>query len=373
MRPQPHHDEPISPDEINVDGARLDRARDVLRRGVDENAFPGAVVCALRRGQIFLHEAVGTLDGERPAATSTIYDLASLTKPLATAASTLVLAEQGRLALAAALPAFLGEAAGHLSGVTLLHLLTHTSGLPAWAPLHEKDPGIDAAVASILRLPAAPPGTKYEYSCLGFILLGKIIEVVSGQPLDVFARENVFAPLGLEDTGYRPDVALHGERIAPTRSKERVAPDEDTQATLVGVVHDGNARALGGVSGNAGLFGTARDVARFGDAVRQGGPCGQRFFGAPTTLRCLENQIRPDIGAHTLLFFAGGNPLCPAGDLLSSRAVGHSGFTGTILTLDPQYDLTVALLTNRVLSDPEGARWLSVRRRFLNALAAALC
>src|SRR5215218_9577322 len=89
MRPQPHHDEPISPDEINVDGARLDRARDVLRRGVDENAFPGAVVCALRRGQIFLHEAVGTLDGERPAATNTIYDLASLTKPLATAASTL--------------------------------------------------------------------------------------------------------------------------------------------------------------------------------------------------------------------------------------------------------------------------------------------
>jgi CubicO group peptidase (beta-lactamase class C family) len=125
------------------------------------------------------------------------------------------------------------------------------------------------------------------------------------------------------------------------------------------------------------LFGTAFDVARFGDAVRQSATpgSGTRLFGTPTAARALVPQTGPEVagGPHTLLFFARNNPLCPAGDLLSPQAVGHSGFTGTLLSLDPAYDLTVALLTNRVFADPEnGAAWLLARRRFLNALAAAL-
>ena len=364
--------EPISPEEINVDGRRLARAVDVLRAGIDEGAMPGAAVCALRRGRIFLHEALGTTDGTRPATVETIYDLASVTKPMATASSVLTLVEQGRLTLTATLPSLLGEAASHLANVTVQHLLTHTSGLPAWKPLYQSGQGLDAAVAAILRLPTAPPGTRYEYSCLGFILLGRIVRQVSGQSLDAFARENVFQPLGLADTGYAPAETLQG-RIAPTRSAEKAAEGEDKEAALVGVVHDGNARGIGGVSGNAGLFGTARDVATFGEAMRQGGACGQRLLGAPTLARVLASQVKPEIGAHTLMFFAQGNGLCPAGDLLSPRAVGHSGFTGTVLTLDPEYDLTVAVLTNRVLTDPDGAKWLPLRRRFLNALAAALC
>jgi CubicO group peptidase (beta-lactamase class C family) len=305
------------------------------------------------------------VDGERPVSLDTIYDLASITKPMATGASVLTLIEQGRLTLTASLSEFLGEYASHLSRVTVAHLLTHTSGFPAWTACYETGPGAEAAVAAILRLPTVPPGTKYEYSCLGFILLQRIVETVSGQPLDRFARENIFAPLGLDTVGYRPDGTLQS-RIAPTVAKE----GPDSNIPLTGTVHDGNARGIGGVSGNAGLFGTAREVAVFGEALRAPGE--NPLFGAPTRARVFDNQIKPEVGAHTLLFFAQGNGYCPAGDVLSPRAVGHSGYTGTLLTLDPAYDLTVALLTNSVFLADGKASFLTVRRKFLNALAASL-
>jgi CubicO group peptidase (beta-lactamase class C family) len=349
------------PESVNVSSARLARAVEVLREGIAAGAMPGAAVCAFRGGQMFLHDAVGTLDGVRPTAPDTIYDLASLTKPMATGASVLTLVEQGRLTLTTTLPDLLGDSASHLANVTVYHLLTHTSGLPAWTACYESGEGHDAAISAILRLPTAPPGTKYEYSCLGFILLHRIVEIVAGQPLDVFVREHVFAPLGLTDIGYRPDIALR-ERIAPTVSGEGPRKGE----TLIGDVHDGNARAIGGVSGNAGLFGTALEVATFGEALRT-----EKLFGAPTRARIFENQTKPEIGAHTLLFFASGNGYCPSGDLLSPRTVGHSGFTGTVLTIDPAFDLTVALLTNSVYGDGKPL-FLSVRRKFLNAMAAAL-
>jgi CubicO group peptidase (beta-lactamase class C family) len=178
-----------------------------------------------------------TLDGERPATLDTIYDLASVTKPLATAASILTLVEQGRLTLTTALPSLFGEAATHLPGVTVHHLLTHTSGLPAWTACYRDGRrGLDAAVAVILREPTAAARTKYTYSCLNFILLARIIEIVSGQTLEVFARQNVFDPLGLSpDLGYYPDAATR-ERIAPTRSKETLSDADDPDALLVGKV-----------------------------------------------------------------------------------------------------------------------------------------
>jgi CubicO group peptidase (beta-lactamase class C family) len=349
------------PESVNVSSPRLARAVGVLREGIAAGAMPGATVCAFRGGQMFLHDAVGTLDGDRPTATDTIYDLASVTKPMATGTSVLTLVEQGRLTLTTPLPDLLRGAASHLANVTVFHLLTHTSGLPAWTPCYDSGTGHDAAVGAILRLPTAAPGTKYEYSCLGFILLHRIVEVISGQPLDAFARENIFAPLDLKDTGYRPDESRR-ERIAPTVSAEGPQKGEP----LVGIVHDGNARGIGGVSGNAGLFGTALDVATFGESLRT-----EKLFGVPTRARIFENQLKPDVGAHTLLFFAGGNGLCPAGDLLSNRAVGHSGFTGTVLVLDPAFDLTVALLSNSVFGNGK-ASYLTYRRKFLNALAASL-
>ena len=241
--------------------------------------------------------------------------------------------------------------------MTLRHLLTHTSGLPAWAACYS---GLDAAVETILALERTAPETRYAYSCLGYILLAKILQNLTGKPLDALACEQVFAPLGLASLTFAPDPA----RCAPTTAREGA---EEEPVSLRGIVHDGNARAIranGGVSGNAGLFGTAGDVARFGEALRAGS-----FFSAPAQARLLSPQSAPP--GHTLGFFCTPNPLAPQGDLLSDAAVGHSGYTGTLLTLDPAFDLTVALLTNAVLGEgkTDFLRW---RRRFLNAIAGSL-
>lgn len=354
----------ISAPAVKVNPSRLERAVAVLEEAIQEGAMPGATVCAFRHGQMFLHEAIGTLDGTRPVTDDTLYDLASLTKPMATGASLLRLVEEGHITLTASLADFFGNKANHLRTVTVKHLLTHTSGLPAWTACYENGTGQENAVTAILQQPTAPPGTKYEYSCLGFILLRTIIETVAGKPLDMYAHEAVFTPLGMESVGYCPSDS-EKDRIAPTIPKEGPNAGE----TLVGAVHDGNARAIGGVSGNAGLFGTAYEVALFGEALRCRSE--RTLFGSPTLNRIFENQVDPAIGAHSLLFFASPNGLCPAGDLLSTYAVGHSGFTGTLLVIDPLYDLTVAALTNSVFSDGK-ASWLVYRRKFLNALAATL-
>lgn len=345
---------------------KLSSALDTLKAGIDGGAMPGATVCVLVGGKPLLEEALGTLDGSRPTSLDTIYDLASVTKPTSTAASALTLVERGRLLLSQPITDFLGEPAAHLSKVTVQHLLTHTSGLVPWIACYKNGSGHDNAVAAILKTVTAEPGTKYAYSCLNFILLHKIIEIASGQPLDVFARENVFLPLGMTDTGYRPDPSLH-DRVAPTTGREGA---EGESVSLTGIVHDGNARAIGGVSGNAGLFGTARDVAKFGESLRAGGP--DSLFGAPTRVRILNSQIaNASVGAHTLFFFAHGNGMCPTGDLIGARAVGHSGFTGTVLTIDPETEMVAVVLTNSVYGEGKG-EWLRVRRRFFNALAGAL-
>lgn len=363
--------EVVSPGSVGIDGERLEHALTVLRSGIG-TAFPGATVCVYHNGKCFLDVAIGTLDGTTPTTPESLYDLASITKPMATATSVLTLVERGELTLTQTLGDFFGEAAGDWQLVKVRELLTHTSGLPFWVALYKSGLGLDSAVSTILALSSADrpkPREKYEYSCLNYILLGKIIQNVSGTPLDTFVRENIFTPLGLLDTAYKPDAILIG-RIAPTQSEE--GPEETHPSTLRGTAHDGNARGIGGVSGNSGLFGTARDVARFGNALLH--PDSEvRLFGKPTMVRIWENQIS-DIGGQSLLFFAQGNAINPAGDLLSSRTVGHSGYTGTALTIDPAYDLAIAVLTNSVFPTTPGAKsnWLALRRRFLNALAAAI-
>jgi serine-type D-Ala-D-Ala carboxypeptidase len=341
--------------------ALMKRVLSVLERAIEAGAMPGAVALALRGGEPLFHTALGTLDGDEPTYPEALYDLASLTKPLATAATLLTLIEDGTLTLATALPDLLGPRAGHLREVTVRHLLTHTSGLPAWTACYALGEGLESAVEAVLRVPAAPPATRYEYSCLGYILLAKILQTVTEKPLDALAAERVFSPLGLDSLTFWPDPT----RCAPTVSRE--GPEGGEPTPLRGVVHDGNARAIragGGVSGNAGLFGAAHDVARFGEAVR----CGL-FFGEPTRRRVLSAQSAPP--GHTLMFFCPPNGYTPMGDLLSDRTVGHSGYTGTLLAIDPEYELTVVLLTNAVYGEgkEDFLRW---RRKFLNALAGEL-
>ncbi len=363
---------PVTPESVGIDRDRLGRALEMLRGGVG-SAYPGATICGYRRNQCFVDLAFGTHGGSSVARPDSLYDLASLTKPLATASSILILVERGLLSYADTLEwLFGGDRVNHWKAVTVRQLVTHTSGLPAWLPLYKSGPGLECAVDTILSTPAEnrpAPGASYEYSCLNYILLGRIVEDISGKTLAAFARENVFAPLGMIDTMYEPDALLR-KRIAPTQSEE--GPESEQPVTLCGTVHDGNARGIGGVSGNAGLFGTARDVARFGNAVLY--PGAARIFGAPSLARIRENQI-PGVGGQSLLFYTDGNGFNPVGDLLSPQAIGHSGYTGTVLTIDPANDLVVAVLTNSVYPTEYGEGklgWLALRRRFLNALAASL-
>ncbi len=363
----------VAPETVGMHRDRLDRAVDVLRSGVG-TAFPGATLCAFRKNRCFLDLAFGTHGGSSPVRLESLYDLASLTKPMATASSILTLVERGKLSYTDTLGILFGDAdAGAWKGVTVKQLVTHVSGLPAWLPLYKSGPGLDSAVKTILATPAEDrpkPGANYEYSCLNYILLGRVVEMVSDKSLAAFARENIFAPLGMIDTMFQPDALMH-KRIAPTRSDE--GPEETLPVTLCGSVHDGNARGIGGTSGNAGLFGTARDVARFGNALLHPGET--RLFGDPTLTRVWENQIPGGVGGQSLLFYTDCNGYNPSGDLLSPRTVGHSGYTGTILTIDPANDLVVSVLTNSVYPLENGVGkpgWLALRRRFLNALAAAI-
>ena len=340
----------------------MERARAVLLRGIEQGAMPGAVVCVRRRGETLWHEALGTTAGTTPTTLTTLYDLASITKPLASASSICSLVEHGELLLTAPVTHFLPEAST-LKDATVHHLLTHTSGLPAWIACYKDEgSGLDAAVRAILKLSLrGAPGTHYEYSCLNYILLAKIIEAVTSTTLDKFATATIFAPLGLTDLTFHPDPA----RCAPTISQEGPNP----QDILSGIVHDGNARAIcaegNSVAGNAGLFGTADAVARFGEAILHGG-----LFGAPTRQRWLTPQSTPP--GHTLAFFCKPNPLTPTGELLSDEAVGHSGFTGTALVIDPESGCVIALLTNAVYLDNSKTEFLPMRRRFFNAVAGAL-
>ena len=231
-----------------------------------------------------------------------------------------------------------------------------------WTACYNEGMGLEEAVTAISKLtPRGAPGTHYEYSCLGYILLAKIVEKLTGVTLAAFATEQVFAPLGLTSLTFQPDPAL----CAPTIPQE----GPNTGETLRGIVHDGNARAIRAsgqsVAGNAGLFGTAADVARFGEAILQGG-----FLGSPTRRRWLTPQSTPP--GHTLALFCKPNGYTPTGELLSDQAVGHSGFTGTVLTLDPQTNTVIVLLSNAVYLDNSKTQFLPLRRRFFNAVAGSL-
>ncbi|MFT5431534.1 MAG: CubicO group peptidase (beta-lactamase class C family) [Myxococcota bacterium] len=314
----------------------------VLQAGVGR-AFPGAVAVALHHGRVLFEEAVGTIDYHAPARCTTAYDLASLTKPLATWSVLVDALDRGQVQLDQQVAAILN--APTLVGITVRHLAGHTSGLAAWRAL---DP--DRPRADVLHTPpGCPPGLRAVYSDLGYMALGWFLEAVLGAPLDQLVARN------------RGRFCLGSISFS---APEGVAPTE--MGVPIGVVHDSNARLLGGVAGHAGLFGTAMDVACFGHALlglRVGplGPLIDRLWysgpacSASTTWRLGFDTVTP-----------GGSS---AGHHFSPRAVGHLGYTGTSLWIDPERALVVVLLSNRVhpndLPNPEIRR---LRPAFHDAL-----
>jgi CubicO group peptidase (beta-lactamase class C family) len=368
---------------LGVSPERLENAERVLLRAIEAGIFPGCVAALEVKGQTVWREGYGRLEPSSPhrAAPDTVYDLASLTKPLTCASSLMLLVECGEVCLTDDVARYFPDPPlPHLKGVSLRHLLTHTSGLPAWVKFYERCETPEEVVRAALSTPLeARPGERYAYSDLGYILLGEVVRRASGQRLDDFARERVFRPLGMDTAGY---FALDGggkrfmgvaplspddARIAPTR----FCPLREGQ-TLRAEVHDGNGRALNGVSGHAGLFGTSDDVMAYLRMLLNGGrdPHGKPFFGAAAVRRITTSQIDPAVGGHSCGWFAPPNGMHSAGDLWGDRGFSHTGFTGTSAFADPVSGVTLALLTNAVyFSTGEHNR---VRRAFANAVASAI-
>ncbi|HXG66847.1 MAG TPA: serine hydrolase domain-containing protein [Blastocatellia bacterium] len=353
-----------------------------LRAEIGRGAFPGAQYLVGQDAEIVAEDALGwaVIEPEKIAANlNTIYDLASLTKPLVTALLTVIFAQRGALDLKAPLADYLqefNEDGGNSGRPTLLHLLTHTSGLPPWRPLYLEATNRDDVVKVIARMARElPSGAAFPvaYSDLNYILLGFLLERVAGERLDRLAQREIFMPLGLQRTMFRPPPQLRRETAATERGQihERGNAGEDAAAQypwreqmIWGEVHDGNAHFLGGVAGHAGLFSTAREVFRMANQFLPGS-----LLLSPDSLPLCTQNFTPGLGdARSVGWMLAETLDCSAGPLLPPTAFGHTGFTGTSLWIDPEKRRVFILLTNRVHPQVGAIDLKPIRQRF-HALA----
>ena len=345
-----------------------------LRSQVD-SAFPGAVIAVGRHDTVLLLTAVGHygVGDNRPVTPQTIYDLASLTKVIGLTTSVIMLVDSGKLDLDAPVqrhvPAFQGTGKER---VTIRHLLTHSSGLPAWRPLFAESSTRAQALAlvdttALLR----QPSDTFVYSDLGAIALTQAVEGVTGQRLDAFLDARVFRPLGMASTRFLP----------PESWRTRIAPTENDTAfrhrMLHGEVHDENAGRLEGVSGHAGLFSNAPDLARFAQwlldsRLPPGRPAGTTpHVSHELVVEFSRRQALPT-GSSRALGWDTPSANSSAGTRLGPNAFGHTGFTGTSIWLDPGRDLFIILLSNRVNPTRANTRIFQVRRRVADLVVAAV-
>jgi CubicO group peptidase (beta-lactamase class C family) len=354
---------------------------------------PAAQLEVRLRNEVILSRAYGWLDPEtrlRPTQTATLFDLASVTK-LFVVTTFMTLVEAGQVAIDQPVHTILREFGGvrpiqpyedplqpgglvnvveeqadvDVSQVTFRHLLTHTSGLPAWRPLFKQTDTTAARQMALHTFFSYPTGTRVIYSDIGLILIGMAIEQLTGQPLADAVRQRVTEPLDLPHTCYLPV----GD---PTIDKTNSAPTEFCQwrqRRIVGEVHDENAAHLGGVSGHAGLFSTATDVARFGQMFLEGG---QPLLRTTTVTEMVHLQAQDGDIRRGLGFVLWSPDPEASGNPFSERAFGHTGFTGTSLWIDPERELVVALLTNDVYHGREGREIGALRVALQRAVVAAV-
>jgi CubicO group peptidase (beta-lactamase class C family) len=340
----PHAVRPARALDAVLGRALRDTLRDVLDAAVRAHAFPGAVAIIGDHAGILAMYGAGHLDwasSPRPDA-HTMWDLASLTKVIGMTSAMMQLVEQGRVSLDAPVQRYLPEWTGpHKADVTVRHLLTHTSGLPAFRAYDRITTDADSIATLMMAEPLeALPGARYVYSDIGAYLAGKIVERVSGRRLDRYLAEHVFGPLGMHETMYNPPDSLH-PRIAPTEVDPRRG------GKLRGRVHDERAYYLGGISAHAGLFSSGADLARFARMYLNGGALGAvRLFRPQTVVEF--TTLQDSALSNRAIGWEKPNGTNSAGHLMSRAAFGHTGFTGTSIWIDPARDLFIVLLTNRV-------------------------
>jgi len=352
----------------------------IMAEALGERDFPGAVILVGRKGRLVFRKAYGLSQWDpeaRPMRVDMLFDLASITKPVATTTAVMILLEQGKLRLWDRVSDFMpgfepfrDEEGRGGEPIRIWHLLTHTSGLRPILPNTEIEQflGIPCALADMVRYIGRldklfPAGADFLYSDLDFIILGFIVEAVSGRGLADFCREHIFAPLNMTDTGFIP----------PEDLRSRCVPTEVLDGgPLRGIVHDPRARLLGGVAGHAGLFSTADDLSVYAQMILNRGEFeGVRILSPLSVDRMTEVYPRAAFAGRGLGWDLDSDFSTNGGDLFGPASFGHTGYTGTSLWIDPETGTFVVFLTNRVHPDDSGevATW---RSRVANVVAAAI-
>lgn len=341
----------------------------VLEQAIAARAFPGASIAITHSGNLIALKAFGrfTYDQSSPEVTTdSIFDIASVTKVIATATTAMILYERGLFDLDASItgivPEFLTDDPRRRE-ITFRMLLAHSSGLPAHEKLYLIAKTKEELIGAALRVPlAADPGTRAEYSDVGYILLGLALERIAGEPIARFSQREIFGPLQMLHTTFNPPSALKAS-IPPT-ADDRVFRKHIIQCE----VYDENASVMGGVAPHAGLFSTAADVATFATAMLSGGIPIVR----PGTLALFTRRQASPPGTSRALGWDTPSTPSQSGQYFSASSFGHLGYTGTSLWIDPERQLSVTLLTNRTWPDSSNQAIKEVRPRFHDAVSEAL-
>jgi uncharacterized protein YbbC (DUF1343 family)/CubicO group peptidase (beta-lactamase class C family) len=358
-----------NPATVRLSATRLEQMDQVIEDSIAKHQLPGAVVLVARKGRVVWRRAYGERAIEpkhEPMTPDTIFDLASLTKVVATATSIMLLVERGKVRLADPLSQYIPEIKGEgRDRITIELLLTHRAGYAPDFDLKERWTRYDEAIKRLVKEPLrSQPGARFVYSDIGYIALGEVVRRASGTPLDEFARRNIFVPLGMHDTGFRPAAALRN-RIAPTeRRRGQLSYLGDTSGNagvegeqwLRGEVHDPTAYRMGGVAGHAALFSTADDLAVYSQMILNGGQYkGVRILSPLTVAEMTRPRVVSDQGwTRGLGWDINTSFSANRGDLFPLGSFGHTGFTGTSIWIDPASDTFVIFLSNRVHPDGKG-------------------
>ncbi|MBO7138294.1 MAG: beta-lactamase family protein [Bacteroidaceae bacterium] len=389
----------VRPEKVGMDSQQLLKADSIIENAIKQGDIPGAVLAVVRHSKMAYLKAYGNRQvwpEVRPMTTNTIFDMASCSKAMSTAISALILCEEGKFRMLDAvnryIPGFENwkDASGETTTIRIHHLMTHTSGLPAYySPDPQATPNPDACIEHISHMKRGfEPGKGFRYSCLNFITLQHIIETISRMSLRDFSRQHIFAPLGMNHTDYIPcapdaNGVWHNTdlpcwaALMPKGEDWRsiVAPTtkQGPDSVLCGMVHDPLARIMnGGISGNAGLFSSAEDIAILCAMLQNEGTWNGKRIMSKQTARMLRTVPRfAEAFGRTYGWDCYSDYASCNGDIFSKQTYCHTGFTGTGIVIDPEMDCSVILLTNSVHPD-EGGSTVRLRSVVSNAVAASI-
>ena len=394
----------VAPEQVGMDSRRLMYADEVIEAAIANKDIPGAVLAIVRDGKMAYLKAYGNkrvYPNAEPMTTGTVFDMASCSKTMSTAVCTMILVERGKIRLSDAVSVYLpgfqnwaSEDGKDKKTIRVSDLLTHTSGLPSYGPTAELEkqygsPNAEGLMEYIKTCKRQfKPQTDYSYSCLNFITLQNIIEKVSGQSLREFARENLFDVLGMDYTDYLPTIRdKKGNWINTVDANwagfvegdwhDVIAPTEKQTngQVLCGQVHDPLARIMnGGISGNAGIFSRAEDIAILCAALQNGGEWNGRRILSPQTVKAMRTVPRGDVAqfGRTLGWDNSSGYASNQGDLFGWNTYGHTGYTGTSIIMDPDNNTSVILLINSVHPE-DGHSVVRLRSLVANAVAGSIC